>query len=346
MRNKNKYLSLIMPVSFSLIVTLSGCGQIQSANQSLGQSYTNILNATGTPLAAGNLQINWKNSSAGFSIKAVASDIHTLRLSLSGTPIDKINNGQAMVLNIPFGQGGHLLRDIPQGVLQVLAEALDAKGEILGTALANNVQITAGTAAQVSLAIQLGDSTVTQQVTNTGDLGVSVAIQDGATVIQTEEITPEGGYVQLGGTQPPPPPPGDGTQPPPPPPGDGMQPPPPPPGDGTQPPPPPPGDGTQPPPPPPGDGTQPPPAGSYETCAKPPLPPPDIMNRIEAENPALAQELRDLQNESFLTIHNRMVELSQAYPQYFMPPPPLPADGSCPPPPPGSGTQPPPPPAP
>ena len=302
MRNKNKYLSLIMPVSFSLIVTLSGCGQIQSANQSLGQSYTNILNATGTPLAAGNLQINWKNSSAGFSIKAVASDIHTLRLSLSGTPIDKINNGQAMVLNIPFGQGGHLLRDIPQGVLQVLAEALDAKGEILGTALANNVQITAGTAAQVSLAIQLGDSTVTQQVTNTGDLGVSVAIQDGATVIQTEEITPEGGYVQLGGTQPPPPPPGD--------------------------------------------GTQPPPAGSYETCAKPPLPPPDIMNRIEAENPALAQELRDLQNESFLTIHNRMVELSQAYPQYFMPPPPLPADGSCPPPPPGSGTQPPPPPAP
>ncbi|PIW45172.1 hypothetical protein COW20_20970 [bacterium (Candidatus Blackallbacteria) CG13_big_fil_rev_8_21_14_2_50_49_14] len=313
MRNKNKYLSLIMPVSFSLIVTLSGCGQIQSANQSLGQSYTNILNATGTPLAAGNLQINWKNSSAGFSIKAVASDIHTLRLSLSGTPIDKINNGQAMVLNIPFGQGGHLLRDIPQGVLQVLAEALDAKGEILGTALANNVQITAGTAAQVSLAIQLGDSTVTQQVTNTGDLGVSVAIQDGATVIQTEEITPEGGYVQLGGTQPPPPPPGDGTQPPPPP---------------------------------PGDGTQPPPAGSYETCAKPPLPPPDIMNRIEAENPALAQELRDLQNESFLTIHNRMVELSQAYPQYFMPPPPLPADGSCPPPPPGSGTQPPPPPAP
>lgn len=68
------------------------------------------------------------------------------------------------------------------------------------------------------------------------------------------------------------------------------------------------------------------------------------MAQIEAEDAALAQEVKDLFALSFLEIHAGMVELAAEYPQYFKAPPALPADGSCPPPPPAPGTQPPPPP--
>lgn len=72
----------------------------------------------------------------------------------------------------------------------------------------------------------------------------------------------------------------------------------------------------------------------YSQCGVVPLPPPNIMDRIKIENPALLTQVQATQSMTFLDGYNTMVNLANQYPQYFMPPPPLPADGTCPPPPP------------
>jgi hypothetical protein len=319
MKIKKTHLPSITALSFSLLLFLNGCGQISTANNPISQSYTGImLSKNISTQNAGSLKLNWKSAQTGFSTQAVRADIQNLRLTLSGTPIEEINNGQSMELNLAFAQGGQTLRNIPKGTIHLKATALNASGQEIGSTEANNIVISPDVVAQVNLAMQLSDTVVTQEVTNTGNLGLSVDIQDGNQVVNTHQVTPQEGYVVID-----PPPAGQPPQGPPPP--AGAQPP------AGQPP-------QGPPPPPPPAGTQPPasgaPTGDYSSCPKPPLPPPEVMTEIEAHDATLAQELRDLQNLSFLEIHNGMVELAAEYPGYLMAPPALPADGSCPPPPP------------
>jgi len=346
MKNKKAYLSSVMALSFSFMILLQGCGQISPSGNLAASPTTQMYNAislkgNASPKQSGQLDLRWQSAKAGFSTQAVAADIHSLRVTLSGEPINQINNGQPMTLNLAFGQGGQTIRNIPRGMIHVRAQALNASAQEIGAAEANNVSISPEAVAQVNLAMQLTDTVVTQEVTNTGNLGLNVAIQDGNQVVVTQEVTPQGGYAVLepagGGAYPPPPPPSGAPLPPG---GDLQSPPPPPPSGAPLPPPPPAGDAQTPPPPPPSGA----PTGDFGSCPKPPLPPPDLMAQIEAEDAALAQEVKDLFALSFLEIHAGMVELAAEYPQYFKAPPALPADGSCPPPPPAPGTQPPPPP--
>lgn len=343
MKNKKGYLSSITALSFSFMILLQGCGQIGSgstlATAPTTQTYNTIsLTSNASVTQTGQLNLRWQSAKTGFSTMAVTSDIHSLRVTLSGAPINQINNGQAMTLNLAFGQGGQTIRNIPRGAVNVRAQALNAAGQEIGSAEANNVQISPQAAAQVNLTMQLTDTVVTQEVTNTGNLGLNLAVQDGNQVVVTQEVAPQGGYAVLepAGGQPPA---GEHPQGPPPPPPAGGQPPA---GEQPQGPPPPPPAGGQPPageqpqgPPPPAGGQ--PPAGGAGECPKPPLPPAEIMAQIEASDAALAQEVKDLFALSFTQIHAGMTELAAEYPQYFKAPPALPADGSCPPPPPAGG---------
>ncbi|PKL74970.1 MAG: hypothetical protein CVV27_17770, partial [Candidatus Melainabacteria bacterium HGW-Melainabacteria-1] len=212
------------------MLVFSGCGaQVSSLNQGLAsqqslsqalskqpeQGRVTQLKLTSQTAKTGQLALSWQSPKAGFAIQSTQADIQQLQINLAGEPIESVNQGSALNLSLNFAQGSHAIRNIPAGTIDISVTAYGANGEVLGTASASGVAIVAGQVSSVQLSLQLQDTVIVEQVSNTGDLALGLAIQDGQNVVQQEQVAPLDGYLQHA---PPPPgaiPPGEPVPPPP-----------------------------------------------------------------------------------------------------------------------------------
>jgi len=146
----------------------------------------------------GGLAISWESpSEAEAQAASTKEDITYLMLTLSGEPINKVNNGKPVSQKIDKSNRGKKIDNIPVGTIGVKFEAYDKNDQVIGTVQADNVPIKAGQTNSLKLKLILKDTVIVEnKKVDTGGLDVTVTIEDGKTVVtKTDSIPKEGLFI-------------------------------------------------------------------------------------------------------------------------------------------------------
>ncbi len=183
------------PLLFS-IVLLYGCNpqtsELVSSHMNLPLSSNN--NASSQHQNKGRVKLLWatQHASYNFSTQATQADIAMFRITLSGKPVFEVNNGLPASREIRVTEGGQDIGNIPPGTIQVLMEALDDQGQVIGSVQARDVIINAGKTTKINLEMRLIDSIIDESAPpEVGHLEVNLNIIDG-------KLTQKGAIIKPG----------------------------------------------------------------------------------------------------------------------------------------------------